>query len=70
LPPDHPRIGEGHVALGHVLLGAQRYAEAEKESSTGFELLRARGAEGTQAAAVALRDLAAERAGAAAGRHR
>jgi len=39
LAPDHQLVGIAHARLGRALLRERRYAEAESESRTGYDIL-------------------------------
>ena len=39
LPPDHQNVGIGRVKLGRALLREKRYADAQAETSAGYEIL-------------------------------
>jgi hypothetical protein len=41
LAPDHQLVGIAHVRLGHTLVLEHRYADAEKELTNGYGILKA-----------------------------
>jgi serine/threonine-protein kinase len=41
LAPDHQLVGIAHVRLGHTLMLERRYADAEKELTTGYGIIKA-----------------------------
>jgi len=60
LPPEHPLAGVGHVRLGHVLVQQKRFAEAERESRAGYEIVIKKASSSVTWVRTAREDLAIE----------